>query len=473
MRTRRTIAAIALLLAVAACTDPTAPVTVDTSLRVRFADPPADARPRTLWYWMNGNVTADGITRDLEAMRAVGLSGAVIFDGGIDASPRIATYDSPAVPAGYDFDLVNAEILLNNTRVIDGAIVLDSGTSYRVLVVPDQVDALTPELAARLRDLVRSGMVLLAPRPTRSLGLRNSADAELVFAAAVDEVWGADAVPAAGRRVGDGRVFSAVPIQSVLDAIDVPPDVTCVTERPGGQVAWLHRESRERDIYFIANRQRRQERVACSFRIARRAPRLWRATDGSTTGAAVFADSGERTVVDLDLGPADSLFVVFDRSGPLAAPITWAEHDGVRFAEAALPAPPTPAAPAASFTVSVWAKPEVELRVMPEESITGRADETGKSYVIPARPGDELYGDGHAAMALAIGRNGVVLLERTSHSVHAVLVAHVPTAGWTHFAVVYDDGTPSLYVNGEHVRTGLRSGNVVHPGGAAEPAPSG
>ncbi len=390
-----------------------------------------------------------------------------------DASPRIATYDSPAVPAGYDFDLVNAEILLNNTRVVDGAIVLDSGTSYRVLVMPDQVDALTPELAARLRGLVRNGMVLLAPRPTRSLGLRNSADAELVFAAAVEEVWGNDAIPAAGRSVGDGRVFSGVPIHSVLDAIHVPPDVTCVTERPGGQVVWLHRETRAREIYFVANRQRRQEHAACSFRIAGRAPELWRATDGSTTGAAVFADSGERTVVDLDLGPAESVFVVFDRSGPPATPITWAEHDGVRFAEAALPAPPAPAAPADPFTVSVWAKPEVELRVMPEESITGRADETGKCYVIPARPGDELYGDGNAAMALAIGRNGVVLLERTSHSAHAVLVAHVPTAGWTHFAVVYDDGSPSLYVNGEHVRTGLRSGNVVHPGGVAEPAPVG
>src|ERR1044071_9686499 len=45
-----------------------------------FLNPPPSARPRTLWMWMNGNVTADGITRDLEAMHRVGLGGAMIFN---------------------------------------------------------------------------------------------------------------------------------------------------------------------------------------------------------------------------------------------------------------------------------------------------------------------------------------------------------------------------------------------------------
>jgi hypothetical protein len=123
--------------------------------------------------------------------------------------------------------------------------------------------------------------------------------------------------------------------------------------------------------------------------------------------------------------------------------------------------------------VSVWAKPEVELRVMPEESIRGFANETGKSWVLPARAGDKLYGPGHAAMALAVGRNGALVLERSSSSAPAVLVAHAPVAGWTHFAVVYDDGTPSLYIDGRHAKTGRRSGSIVHPGGAAAPVPVG
>jgi hypothetical protein len=51
-------------------------------LEREFQQPPLSARPRTLWMWMNGNVTPDGITRDLEAMKRVGLGGALIFNVG-------------------------------------------------------------------------------------------------------------------------------------------------------------------------------------------------------------------------------------------------------------------------------------------------------------------------------------------------------------------------------------------------------
>lgn len=53
-----------------------------------FADPPSSARPRTWWHWMNGNVTKDGITKDLEWMKRVGLGGVQNFDANL-ATPQI------------------------------------------------------------------------------------------------------------------------------------------------------------------------------------------------------------------------------------------------------------------------------------------------------------------------------------------------------------------------------------------------
>src|SRR3546814_3917702 len=38
-----------------------------------FREPPADTRPNTLYFWMNGNVTREGIDADLTAMRDIGL----------------------------------------------------------------------------------------------------------------------------------------------------------------------------------------------------------------------------------------------------------------------------------------------------------------------------------------------------------------------------------------------------------------
>src|SRR5438309_7894748 len=45
-----------------------------------FRTPPHAAKPMTWWHWMNGNVTKEGITADLEAMKRIGLSGAQIFN---------------------------------------------------------------------------------------------------------------------------------------------------------------------------------------------------------------------------------------------------------------------------------------------------------------------------------------------------------------------------------------------------------
>jgi len=45
-----------------------------------FVIPPDSAKPHIWWHWMNGNVTKEGITADLEAMKRVGVGGAQIFN---------------------------------------------------------------------------------------------------------------------------------------------------------------------------------------------------------------------------------------------------------------------------------------------------------------------------------------------------------------------------------------------------------
>ena len=53
-----------------------------------FAEPPREVRPMTWWHWMGGNVTKDGIRKDLEWMHASGLSGFFLFDAAI-STPAI------------------------------------------------------------------------------------------------------------------------------------------------------------------------------------------------------------------------------------------------------------------------------------------------------------------------------------------------------------------------------------------------
>ena len=40
-----------------------------------FANPPQEARPRVWWHWMDGNVSIDGITKDIDWMERAGIGG--------------------------------------------------------------------------------------------------------------------------------------------------------------------------------------------------------------------------------------------------------------------------------------------------------------------------------------------------------------------------------------------------------------
>ena len=50
-----------------------------------FKNPPECTKPRCYWYWYCGNISREGITHDLEAMKRVGIGEAyigIIYGGG-------------------------------------------------------------------------------------------------------------------------------------------------------------------------------------------------------------------------------------------------------------------------------------------------------------------------------------------------------------------------------------------------------
>src|SRR5512137_97274 len=62
------------------CTHVGAQQSMADEIEAGFRSPPPSARPWVFWFWLDGNITSDGITADLEAMARVGLGGAIIMD---------------------------------------------------------------------------------------------------------------------------------------------------------------------------------------------------------------------------------------------------------------------------------------------------------------------------------------------------------------------------------------------------------
>jgi len=64
---------------------------------------------------------------------------------------------APPVPAGYNFDYVNADALVHLLSVVDGALATPSGMRYRVLALDPNSRNMSLPVLRKIRDLVTAG----------------------------------------------------------------------------------------------------------------------------------------------------------------------------------------------------------------------------------------------------------------------------------------------------------------------------
>ena len=75
----------------------------------------------------------------------------------------------------------------------------------------------------------------------------------------------------------------------------------------------MHRKLADADIYFLDNRNDRDETVDASFRVTGKAPELWYAETGKSAPSS-YHIAGGRTTVPLHLEPWGTVFVVFRKA---------------------------------------------------------------------------------------------------------------------------------------------------------------
>jgi hypothetical protein len=225
--------------------------------------------------------------------------------------------DPARLGAGYDYDVVTAEVLLNRMTVKAGRLVLPEGTSYRMLVLPDRQVISLPVLR-KLKELAASGATLVGPKPRHSTGLEQFPTSDAEVAKLAEEVWGAQ---------GGGRVIADRTVREVLLEAAVKPDFECEAAGDAASaISYIHRVVDDADLYFVANRSTNAVSIKGMFRMSGRTPEIWNPVDGSRASTA-FEEKNGRIGVPLDFAPCGSWFVVFRKSSMHPA-ITMNKMDG-------------------------------------------------------------------------------------------------------------------------------------------------
>lgn len=215
----------------------------------------------------------------------------------------------PAVPDGLQYDYVNADALKTRISVKDGRLFTPDDMSWRLLYMSGQTRWLTLPTLERLRALVRDGAILVGDRPQGSPSL--SDDPEQVRAI-ITELW--PMAPGA-HTVGAGKVYATNSLAAPLAAEGVMADFEIVGGQADGAIRFRHRQTPDRDIYFVSNSQNKAQSVVAAFRVTGKTAEIWDPVSGQARPASYRYENG-RTLVDIPLAPFGSTFVMFRNGGP-------------------------------------------------------------------------------------------------------------------------------------------------------------
>lgn len=214
-------------------------------------------------------------------------------------APKMTGECTPALPRGYSFDYVNAEVL-HSAWVSDGRLCLAGGMTYRTLVLPNQ-QTMRPEVLADIARLTREGLTIVGPKPTASPSMQDFPQADKQVQTLASQMWSTG-------QWGKGRIFPAgTELQTVLDGMGIKPD--CFVE-PAKPFAFIHRRLSGREIYFVSNQSDQPQDVQPQFRVTGMKAEIWNPVTAERMRLDV-QDNGSLSTANLHLEGNESAFVVF------------------------------------------------------------------------------------------------------------------------------------------------------------------
>ena len=218
--------------------------------------------------------------------------------------------------AGYDYDVVNSEVILKRFKVRDHRLVLPDGMSYGLLLLPERND-MDLDVLRRLEQLVREGATVVGPKPTRTGTLDGFPKRDRQVAALADRLWGkCDGTTVLENPYGKGRIIWNRPLPEVFAGMGLTQDFSFKGMDGRTRLDYLHRNTGSVDIYYVNNRNERWEDVECLFRVQGGHPQLWNPETGEVRDLPLYEQTPPGIRVPLHLAPAQAAFVVFRPATP-------------------------------------------------------------------------------------------------------------------------------------------------------------
>ncbi len=276
-----------------------------------------DMNPGTTW-WNKSKPFMDYLSRcSYLLQQGLFVADACYYYG--DQAPNFFPlfHDVPEKPRikglgkGYDYDVVNTDVILHRMSVKDGRLVLPDGMSYSILLLPDQAQ-MTLEVLKKISELVKAGATIVGSRPTTVPGLNNWAKENIALNELSGKLWGASE----GKTIfentyGKGRVIWGISADEVLGKKSIQPDFSFTGP---SEIDYIHRTTDIGEIYFLRNDREEPVNAMCRFRVTEKYPEIWDASTGTISRVADYTKEEAALSFEIGLPAHGSIFVVFNKN---------------------------------------------------------------------------------------------------------------------------------------------------------------
>ena len=129
---------------------------------------------RTNTWWNKSKDWLDYLSRCQYLLRQGRFVADLVYFSGDDANmyTKVEPEDLDPKPVkGYDYDLMNAEVVMKHLSISNNQLVLPNGMNYRVFVL-QRFKAIPLALLKKIRSLVYEGMILVERNPSDPQGCR-------------------------------------------------------------------------------------------------------------------------------------------------------------------------------------------------------------------------------------------------------------------------------------------------------------
>ena len=246
-------------------------------------------------WWTQSKAYMDYIARSQYLLQqGKNVADVLVFTG--ESSPNTAFLKPEIKQMGFDYDLIGANKLKELT-VTNGIIHSSVGNTYELLVLPNS-EFIKPETLKKVKELVDGGAKVIGKKPIQSPSLTNYPNCDETVTTQVEALW-------------TKGLVKETSLEATLE--EKTPDFK-IESSDYTDLSFIHRKTKDADIYFIANTRKEARDIVVRFRVSGKQPELWDTEKGTIKDLVVFRENKDgTTTVPLALGMEQSVIVVFKK----------------------------------------------------------------------------------------------------------------------------------------------------------------